>query len=107
MSIVVISPIKLVSESLIFLLASYGFEACADMKDKSDLILVDLIHAKTPYPKPYPVPTIALTNSDPSKSKILLELGYVACIDATQTSETLIHTIKLTLANQTLLVNKS
>lgn len=102
MSIVVISPIKLVTESLVFLLESYGYEAYADMQEKPALVVVDLIHAKPPYPKPQPVFTVALIDSNQKKAKALLELDYLACIDATQTSEALIHVIKTALAHRTL-----
>jgi DNA modification methylase len=102
MSIVVVSPINLVTESLVFLLESYGYEAYADMKEKPILVLVDLINTDPPYSKPYPAPTIALIDSNQKKAKLLLALGYIACIDATQTSETLLEIIKTTLAKQSL-----
>lgn len=99
MSIIVISPIKLIAESLVFLLESYGYEAYTELKGTPALVLVDLIYTKAPYPQPHRVPTVALIDGDPNT---LLDLGYIACIDAMQTSEALIHIIKTTLTKHTL-----
>jgi hypothetical protein len=104
MSIFVVSPINLISEGLVLLLETYGYKAYADAEAKPAIALVDLINAEGPYPKPYAVPTVALINSDQSKAQALLALGYFACVDANQKSNTLVQIVKSALANQTTLM---
>ena len=102
MSIFVVSPINLISEGLVLLLETYGYKA--DAEAKPSIVLVDLINAEGPYPKPYAVPTVALINSDQSKAQALLALGYFACVDANQKSNTLVQIVKSALANQATLM---
>jgi hypothetical protein len=84
MSIAVVSPIKLVTEGLNVLLEHYGYSASVDINNETALVVIDLIHAQAPYPKPYAVPTIALINNDTKKAQTLMTMGYFACFDAKQ-----------------------
>ncbi len=94
MSITVVSPIKLIAEGLNALLKHYGYRADVDINSETALVLVDLIHAEAPYPKPCPVPTIALINSDPKKAQVLMAMGYFACFDAKQRGRSLQQVIE-------------
>jgi hypothetical protein len=102
MTIVVQSPIKIVAEGLAQLLEQQGYAAFIDMRKDSRVILVDLINVEAPYPKPHPVPTVALIEDNPKKAQALLAQGYVACVDATQSSKVLTKAIAKALKDQTL-----
>jgi hypothetical protein len=102
MSIIVKSPIILIQEGLTLLLERQGYTAQTAMTKEAEVVLVDLINAQAPYPEPPPLPTVALIGSDSQKAQMLLAQGYLACVDATQSSDVLKRTLATALEVRTL-----
>jgi hypothetical protein len=102
MAILVQSPIGLVQEGLVLLLERHGYKAQTMMSKEAKVILLDLINAELPYPEPSTLPTVALIGNDSRKAQLLLAQGYVACVDATQSSERLFQTLASALEPRTL-----
>jgi hypothetical protein len=100
MSVIVQSPIILVQEGLVLLLERFGYKAQITMTQEAKVVLVDLINADFPFPEPVNLPTVALVDSDLRKTQMLLDQGYFACVDATQSSEVLKRTLAAVLEPQ-------
>jgi hypothetical protein len=96
MSVTVVSPIKLIAESLSALLETYGYQVGSEVTRDTRLVLMDLTHEDSPRANPYKVPTVALVNYA-TKPTDILGLGYVAGVGVNQKSIKLRETIDAAL----------
>ena len=94
MTVLVLTSTKVLSEALVVLLSSFGFDAHSDVEQPSDVAIFNLVGVAAPYLSPLNVPTLALIESDSRKERDLLTLGYYRCFDTRATVNDVIKTLQ-------------
>ena len=94
MKVLVLTSTRVLSEALVALLNSFGFDAHSDVEQPADVAIFNLMGVTAPYLAPLSVPTLALTESDSRKERDLLSLGYYRCFNTRASVDELVETLR-------------
>lgn len=93
MTVLVLSPTRVLAEALVVLLNNHSFSAHSNVNQHADIALFNLIGIYT-YPPPLKIPTFALIENDPRKAHDLLAQGYRHCFDSDATVSAVVQVLK-------------